>query len=177
MEYYITPAEREACGGLEEANLLRFLLSRAGYLSDKPRRENNLSISSKEAPLSAILTLCKKGFLGTEKSYDRYTVTLLPKAIDFCVPDNLESEFETLWQLYPRKDGKRNAYKAYKAYRAQNGTYEQAKAGIERFCVQCELQQTERRFIPMGSTFFNQRRFADSAAPEGQDEAENFVPF
>lgn len=69
--------------------------------------------------------------------------------------DNISAEFETLWQLYPRKIGKPKALKAYQKARKNGTTFEQVKAGIEAYKRQIEALKTASEYIKHGATWFN----------------------
>jgi hypothetical protein len=72
-----------------------------------------------------------------------------------------EDEFETLWELYPRKNGKKDAKKHYLTAVSQGTTFEDVKAGIEAYKNYIEKTNTEPKYIKMGSSFFHQRSWAD----------------
>ena len=65
----------------------------------------------------------------------------------------IESEFETLWKLYPRKEGKKNALAAYKRARKKGTTFEQVKDGVIAYAGVCTGR--DPRYIKQGSTWFN----------------------
>jgi hypothetical protein len=73
----------------------------------------------------------------------------------------LESEFEQLWKQYPRKDGKKEAKVAYFKARKDKTTYEEVENGIKRFINSLKNRGTQKEYIPMGSTWFNQNRWTD----------------
>ena len=72
-----------------------------------------------------------------------------------------EVDFEVLWKLYPKKQGKQMAFKAYKKARKEGATFEEIKAGIEAYKDYLEAERTDMKYVAMGSTFFNQRRWQD----------------
>ena len=77
---------------------------------------------------------------------------------------SLEAEFDILWKLYPRKEGKSNALKDYiKARKDKKNpvTMEEVQRGIERYVKYITAAKTERRFIKQGSTWFHQRCWED----------------
>ncbi len=69
--------------------------------------------------------------------------------------DNISSEFEILWKMYPRKIGKPKALKAYQKARKDGTTFEDVKKGIENYKKQIEAQKTAVEYIKHGSTWFN----------------------
>lgn len=82
---------------------------------------------------------------------DTNTVTVKHKEID--------TEFESLWKLYPKKQGKSNALKAYTKARKDGVTYEEVKQGIEAYADY--VKGKDPQYIKMGSSFFNQRAWQD----------------
>lgn len=76
----------------------------------------------------------------------------------------LESNFEKLWKLYPKKIGKKPASAAYKRVmtRKKNpATNKQIQDGIVAYRQLINSKGTDRQFIKDGSTFFNQEAWDD----------------
>ena len=71
------------------------------------------------------------------------------------------NEFDELWALYPRKDGKKDAIRHYQRARKNGTTFEQVKAGILNYCEYLKREKVEQRFIMMGSTWFNGEHWND----------------
>lgn len=69
-------------------------------------------------------------------------------------------EFEELWKLYPRKEGKKDAYKAYKKAIKEGTTNEQIRQGIENYKAWLKVKN-ETTYIKQGSTFFNGEHWND----------------
>lgn len=72
-----------------------------------------------------------------------------------------EAEFEQLWELYPRKNGKKDAKRHYLAAVADGTTFEDVKNGIEAYKNYIKKTGTDPQYIKMGSSFFCQRSWAD----------------
>lgn len=72
----------------------------------------------------------------------------------------LESDFEELWKLYPRKVGKKDAFKYYKAAIKNGTTNEQIRQGIENYNAWLKAKN-ETEFIKHGSTFFSKESWND----------------
>lgn len=70
-----------------------------------------------------------------------------------------ESEFEQLWVLYPKKQGKKAALRHYKAWRKQSkdNTFEVMKEKLEKYIRFLKLKQTPLEYTLNGSTWFNGR--------------------
>ncbi|MCI2019977.1 MAG: hypothetical protein LKJ60_10240 [Lentilactobacillus buchneri] len=70
---------------------------------------------------------------------------------------SLESNFEKLWKLYPKKAGKKPAFNAYKRAIKKGVTNKQIQTGI----VELIKHQKDKKYYPNGSTWFNQARWED----------------
>ena len=82
----------------------------------------------------------------------------------------IEERFERLWEEYPKKNGKKNAFESYKRAITAGVTDETIADGIKRYKDYIAAKHTEDRFILAGSTYFYQWRWQDeynavSAAP------------
>lgn len=71
----------------------------------------------------------------------------------------VQEEFNKLWSLYPKKQGKQNAYKAYEKARKDGATYEEVEQGIKAYVEY--VKDKDAQYIKMGSSFFNQRAWQD----------------
>ena len=69
--------------------------------------------------------------------------------------------FEALWNAYPKKQGKKQAYAAYLRDLKRGVTPEEMMTGIKAYCEHIRRKHIEPDFIKMGSTFFNQRAWED----------------
>lgn len=84
-----------------------------------------------------------------------------------------ESEFNSIWKLYPRKEGKSNAYKSYVKAREDGETKESILDGLNRYLTQIEAESTPTKYIKHGSTWFNQRCWHDEYRNELDEINEN----
>jgi predicted transcriptional regulator len=71
------------------------------------------------------------------------------------------SEFEKLWELYPKKQGRKNAEASYLRARKEGVPYEDVEQGINAYVEYIKATNTQSRYIKHGSTFFNQRAWQD----------------
>ena len=65
-----------------------------------------------------------------------------------------DGEFERLWSVYPRKEGKAAAMKGYIAQRQNGVSFEEFARGLKGYLARLKAECTEPRYIKMGSTFF-----------------------
>lgn len=89
----------------------------------------------------------------------------------------LKNEFEELWELYPKKRGKKEAFNSYCKYRKSLKddyiTKEDVRAGIEKYNNYIRVNYVQDRFIKYGSTFFEERSWEDDyTLPVKSPEAE-----
>ncbi len=73
-----------------------------------------------------------------------------------------EAEFEELWALYPRKQGRADALKAYIRSRRGGTAAETVRSGIERYKSALDAGGVEPRFIKQGGNWFIGRCWEDS---------------
>lgn len=76
----------------------------------------------------------------------------------------LADNFDKIWKLYPRKDGKNTAFNHYKAWlkgktyagRTIKLTNKQMWYATKKYADLVEKEKKEKQYIKMGSTFFNE---------------------
>lgn len=110
-------------------------------LSEKPMTENPMT----EKPIS-------------ENPPQLNTNTLSTKPLK---TKEIYTEFEKLWELYPKKQGKDKAYKSYEKARKSGTTYDDVYRGILAYREFLEAMETDMQFVKMGSTFFSQKAWED----------------
>ena len=76
-------------------------------------------------------------------------------------PSQIEKEFNTLWEAYPRKQGKANAFKAYEKARKNGVEFQTVLDGVYLYAAYLKRNKVEDRFIKQGSTWFNQQCWND----------------
>ncbi len=76
----------------------------------------------------------------------------------------LAEDFDKIWDIYPRKDGKNTAFKHYKAWlsgkkyagRTVKLTNKAMWLAVKKYADLMEQNKTDKQYIKMGSTFFNE---------------------
>lgn len=76
-------------------------------------------------------------------------------------PSQIEKEFNIIWEAYPRKQGKANAFKAYEKARKKGTEYQAVLDGVYSYLTYIRVNKVEDRFIKQGSTWFNQQCWND----------------
>ena len=84
----------------------------------------------------------------------------------------IREEFDYLWSIYPKKQGKQNAFKAYKKARKDGVTYKEVKQGLDAYSNYVKGKDTQ--YIKMGSTFFSQRAWQDDWSINGNNGSNEF---
>lgn len=78
----------------------------------------------------------------------------------------LAGVFDELWDLYPRKQGKKSAFESFKRA-VRDGTHpDQIRAGILAYKRWIREERTDPQYIKQGSTFFSQRAWQDDWTPQ-----------
>lgn len=73
----------------------------------------------------------------------------------------IDGEFENLWKLYPRKEGKKDSLAAYKRARKNGTTYEEVEKGIKEYVRYIEAEQKDKQYIKKGETYFRGEHWQD----------------
>ena len=75
----------------------------------------------------------------------------------------LEDEFESLWSIYPKKQGKSKALEYYIAARnaKEPTTFEEVENGINAYNFNIKENKIDPQFIKHGSTWFKQQCWKD----------------
>lgn len=82
----------------------------------------------------------------------------------------IENDFNTIWALYPRKQGKQNAFKAYEKA-ILSGIHKQTIIdGINAYVKYLKANNVEARYIKQGSAWFNQQCWNDDYNIKGFDK-------
>ena len=70
-----------------------------------------------------------------------------------------DDDFAEFWNLYPKKDGRKNALQSYIKARKNGTDKDTILSGLNAYVAQCERRGTEKRYIAMASTWLNQERW------------------
>lgn len=73
----------------------------------------------------------------------------------------IKTEFDYLWNMYPRKQGKDKAYGYYERARKNGTTFEEVERGIRAYQEYINAENVEQRYVKQGSTFFSQKAWLD----------------
>ena len=85
----------------------------------------------------------------------------------------INTEFDNLWILYPRKQGKDKAQGYYERARKAGTTYEEVESGILAYKAYIEAEGIDKKYVKQGSTFFSQKAWQDdwSVSEKSSDDA------
>lgn len=85
----------------------------------------------------------------------------------------LDEDFNKLWKLYPRKEGKKKAFEAYKRAIKRGVTNKEIQTGIVNYLTQIKIQGTDKKYIKQGSTWFNGNCWDDEYSVGGNSSPVN----
>ncbi len=104
------------------------------------------------------------------------------KAVDRVSEKQLKEDFEKLWKLYPRKEGKKKAFEAYKRAIKKDTTNKDIQTGIVSYLKHINAQGITKQYIKQGSTWFNGECWNDeyvvnsNSTPVNQKNSNSFAP-
>lgn len=87
----------------------------------------------------------------------------------------INTEFENLWSVYPKKQGKSVALKAYEKARKNGTTAEEVLKGIEAYKDYIHANNIPMQYVKMGSTFFSQKSWQDDWSMRLQGSGNPFL--
>lgn len=76
-------------------------------------------------------------------------------------PKVLEEEFNTVWDLYPKKKDKTRAFKAFSKARKEGVPLEKIREGVQKYVQEIQNTGIAHQYIKYGSTWFNNRCWED----------------
>lgn len=76
-------------------------------------------------------------------------------------PKVLKEEFNTVWDLYPKKKDKTRAFKAFSKARIEGVPLEKIREGVQKYVNEIENTGIAHQYIKYGSTWFNNRCWED----------------
>lgn len=128
---------------------------------DKPQVEEPHVANDQLLNTNELSTNCTKDNRSTDKSIDRVSVK------------QLEEDFNKLWKLYPRKEGKKKAFESYKRAIKNGTTNKEIQTGIVNYLAQIRVQRTSKQYIKQGSTWFNGECWNDEYNVSGNSSPVN----
>ena len=123
--------------------------------------------SAKSAPLhSAKIAPCIKNNKTKEENKNNNISS---------ISSELEREFESLWKLYPNKQGKKKSLAEYVRARRKGTSYEEVKDGIERYLEYIRREKIEPQFVKHGDTFFRNACWEDEF--QTKRKSDDYLPY
>lgn len=87
----------------------------------------------------------------------------------------LVEEFEDLWKMYPKKQGRKRAQEAYMRARKNGTTFDDVKSGIEKYVRYIRDRNVEDRYVKQGGTFFFGNSWTDEYSVDRKGAADDFA--
>lgn len=85
----------------------------------------------------------------------------------------LKEDFEKLWKLYPRKEGKKEAFEAYKRAIKKDTTNKDIQTGIVSYLKYINAQSIDKQYVKQGSTWFKGECWNDEYNVNGNSSPVN----
>ena len=87
-------------------------------------------------------------------------------------PSQARAEFEKLWDIYPKKRGKKRAYSCYESARIRQGIeFDVIKNGMEAYIRWFNRQNKDIQYMKDGDTFFSQWSWQDDWSTSGRTDS------
>ena len=83
-----------------------------------------------------------------------------------------DGEFEKIWSLYPKKEGRKEALSAYIRARKKGTSAEEIEGGVRRYLEHIRRERTEKKYVMQGSTYFSGQRWQDKYEDEREEYGE-----
>ena len=83
----------------------------------------------------------------------------------------LNEEFNQVWDLYPKKQGKKPAQAAFYRARRNGASLESIISGIKSYLDYIAAKKISQEYVKQGSTFFNQEAWNDDWSVKSETEA------
>ena len=80
--------------------------------------------------------------------------------------DSTKERFEYLWDLYPNKKGKKQAFAAFQRALKKGTSIDTIREGIKAYVRYINESKIESKYIKQGSTFFQQEAWNDDWTPQ-----------
>lgn len=174
-------------GGTSKPTIIKALkeLTESGYLFKRKEVISGVQFNRYKVNLHLLKNFnegSKETLQGVVKKLKQGSKETLPnnkgdnKSSDNKEINNILSEFESLWKIYPRKIGKPKALKAYQKARKNGVTFEDVQMGINNYLEEIKAKKTETEYIKHGSTWFNGECWNDeyTAPPEQKEEQKRY---
>lgn len=127
--------------------------------SRKQQKLDNVQMKSNERPTEIDIELEKE--LEIENNVQQVEPSISKKSKSTKLSKQEKTDFEALWKLYPRKQGKQAAEKYYQKAIRNGVTNKEIQDGIVSYAKKVRAENTEFNFIRMGSTFFRNSAWND----------------
>jgi len=87
--------------------------------------------------------------------------------------DGYPTQFEEMWQQYPRKVGKKSAFKKWLARIREGFSYEQLRFSAENYANMCQSEDRAKRYIMHPRTFFGPDHHFEDFLESNESESDS----
>ena len=101
----------------------------------------------------------------TDQKADQKTVQEQEEKEEKETTSGYSEKFETFWKEYPNKTAKSKAFTSWKKYKCDNGIFASIMDSLKAQKKSDQWLKDNGKFIPMGSTWVNGKRWEDELEP------------
>lgn len=128
----------------------------------------NVFVKLAEAKLIEIITTAHDRALPhTTPTKERKNERTAPKTVVF--------DFDKIYSVYPRKEGKSSGMKKLKSVIKTENDLNRFKVSVDNFVKLCKERNTEKKYIPMFSTFVNSKWEDYETIESPSDDMDEFI--
>jgi len=139
-------------------------------------KETGLSVMQVRTVIDRLKSTNEITYLGTPnyskitiKNYNRYQTDnrlgnkriTTTKESNKVIKNTYAHSFKTFWKQYPRKESKKRAETIYKRKATSKKKETKILEGLKRFNVKWKAEETEKRYIPIPTSWLNAERWED----------------
>lgn len=121
-----------------------------------------------------MFTHCNSEVIIQEKKQPETKALALVEEENSEIVEQWELDFQKFYKAYPKKQDKQNVIKWFKKNKPSQKLMDQIMAALEKFKKTKQWQENKGQFIPMPSTWLNNKRWEDEIVA-GKSELEQFL--
>lgn len=150
----------DVCGEPEKIIFEKFIKDQDGLYynerleNESLKRQNFCESRKKSRSFGKLRTSnVRESYVGRTENDSENGIGTRPKKLKKAAVK--EFDFEPLWQMYPRKDGKKEALKHFNATVLSQDAYERCARAVVNYTQSKACLQGDIQYIKTGKTFFN----------------------
>lgn len=127
------------------------------YYQSKKEKSDKL----RQSQSNSVCVTADETVTETENNAEETVAEQEPETKPVKKKQDFSAEFDEVWNLYPKKQGKKQAENAYEKARKAGVEKETIINGIQAYCENIREKNIDQKYIKHGSTWFNQECWND----------------